>query len=68
MKNLNLFFLIVSMIMFSLGGIFFFQILIKEIQPHTDDYQLRDAALYTSCLVFIVGFLGLYSYLKWLRK
>ena len=57
-----------SIILFILGGVFYFQILIEEIRPHSDNYRLRDAALYTSCSVFMVGFLGLFSYSKWLKK
>lgn len=68
MKNLMLVFLILSIILFLLGGVFYFKILIDEIRPHSDMYQLRDAALYTSCSVLIIGFLGLFSYLKWLKK
>jgi hypothetical protein len=68
MKNLIIVFLMLSIILFILGGVFYFQILIEEIRPHSDNYRLRDAALYTSCSVFIVGFLGLFSFLKWLKK
>ena len=68
MKNFIIVFLILSIILFILGGVFFFLILMEEIRPHSDNYRLRDAALYTSCSVFIVGYLGLFSFLKWLKK
>ena len=67
MKNVILVFLILSLILFILGGVFYFRILIEEMQPHSDNYRLRDAALYTTCSVFIVGFLGLFSFFKWIK-
>lgn len=53
-------FVILAFILFVVGLVLYFYTLMNELVPHGINYKLRDAALYTTCIMTISGFLGLY--------